>query len=76
MTEVGSIVPLLHWIEGQRHASRLINCPFEVWKKKTIDGCWKLEMKNISHNHEPSSDMSGHLYFRRLSKEDMLSIKG
>ena len=38
--------------------SRLIDCPFEVWEKRKKDGVWKLDIKNLSHNHEPSTDMS------------------
>ncbi|KAG5529294.1 hypothetical protein RHGRI_029855 [Rhododendron griersonianum] len=55
--------------------SRLINCPFELWGKKKGVECWKVEIKNASHNHEPSSDMSGHPYCRRFSNEEVLSIK-
>ncbi|KAF7147655.1 hypothetical protein RHSIM_Rhsim03G0114700 [Rhododendron simsii] len=55
--------------------SRLINCPFELWGKKKGSECWKVEIKNASHNHEPSKDMSGHPYCRRFSNEEILSIK-
>ncbi|KAF7133193.1 hypothetical protein RHSIM_Rhsim09G0181600 [Rhododendron simsii] len=56
-------------------ATRLINCPFEVWGKKKVGECWKVVIKNASHNHELSSEISGHPYCRRFSQEEMLSIK-
>ncbi|KAF7150704.1 hypothetical protein RHSIM_Rhsim02G0175500 [Rhododendron simsii] len=39
------------------------------------DGFWVLEVKNGSHNHEPSSDMVGHPSFRRFSKEEIMTIE-
>ncbi|KAF7144569.1 hypothetical protein RHSIM_Rhsim04G0198300 [Rhododendron simsii] len=56
-------------------ASRLIDCPFKIKGKKKIGESWKVEIKNASHNHGLSSDMSGHPYCRRFSQEDMLSIR-
>ncbi|KAH7841084.1 hypothetical protein Vadar_025384 [Vaccinium darrowii] len=38
-------------------ASRLINCPLEIWGKKKVGHCWKVEIKNASHNHELSSSI-------------------
>ncbi|CAB4316392.1 unnamed protein product [Prunus armeniaca] len=50
----------------KKSASSLINCPFEIWgkKKSKLQGFWKLEIKSLLHNHEPSTDMSGHPYCR------------
>ncbi|KAG5551462.1 hypothetical protein RHGRI_009772 [Rhododendron griersonianum] len=56
-------------------ATRLINCPFEIRCKRLDDGFWVLEVKNGSHNHEPSSDMAGHPSFRRFSKEEIMTIE-
>ncbi|KAL3498455.1 hypothetical protein ACH5RR_041187 [Cinchona calisaya] len=56
-------------------SSRLINCPFEVWGKKKVDGFWKVEVKNLQHNHEPSSDMSGHPSCRHFSKKEIQHIR-
>ncbi|KAL4555319.1 hypothetical protein LXL04_037936 [Taraxacum kok-saghyz] len=43
--------------------------------RKGIDGVWVLNAKNLTHNHEPSADMSGHPSFRRLSPTDVQSVK-
>lgn len=61
----------------KKSASRLIGCPFEIWGKKIkrSEGLWKLEIKNLCHNHEPSTDMSGHPICRRFSEEEVLRIK-
>lgn len=61
----------------KKSASRLINCPFEIWgkKKRKLQGFWKLEIKSLLHNHEPSTDMSGHPYCRRFSNEEIMRIK-
>ncbi|XP_058185926.1 PKS-NRPS hybrid synthetase cheA-like [Rhododendron vialii] len=48
---------------------------FSMQGKRHADGFWVLEVKNSSHNHEPSSDMSGHPSCRRLSKEEIMSIE-
>ena len=55
--------------------SRLFDCPFEVWGKRKKDGVWKLDIKNLSHNHEPSTDMSGHPFCRRFSKDEVERIQ-
>ncbi|XP_068339031.1 protein FAR1-RELATED SEQUENCE 2-like [Pyrus communis] len=59
----------------RKTASRLINCPFEIWGKKKQEGFWKVDIKNLSHNHDPSTDMSGHPYYRRFSEDEILRIK-
>ncbi|KAH7849617.1 hypothetical protein Vadar_020442 [Vaccinium darrowii] len=51
-------------------ASRLINCPFEIKGKKKVGKRWKVEIKNASHNYEPSSEMSEHPYCRHFSQEE------
>jgi len=56
-------------------ATRLINCFFEIQSKRQSDGFWVLEVKNSSHNHELSSDMSGHPSCHRFSKEEVLSTE-
>ncbi|KAG5541196.1 hypothetical protein RHGRI_021152 [Rhododendron griersonianum] len=57
-------------------ATRLINCPFQFCCKRQDDGLWVInEVKNSSHNHEPSSDMSGHPSCCRLSKKEITSIE-
>ncbi|KAH7833238.1 hypothetical protein Vadar_004343 [Vaccinium darrowii] len=56
-------------------ATRLISCPFEMVGLKRVGECWKVEIKNAFHNHEPSSDISGHPYCRRFSQEEILSIR-
>ncbi|KAH7863204.1 hypothetical protein Vadar_014710 [Vaccinium darrowii] len=43
--------------------------------KRQEDGFWLVEEKNNSHNHEPSSDMSGHPSCRRLSQEEITTIE-
>ncbi|XP_052623634.1 PKS-NRPS hybrid synthetase cheA-like [Lactuca sativa] len=55
--------------------SRLINCSFQIVGKKGNDGFWVLKAKNLTHNYEPSTDISGHPSFRRLSPNDVQSVK-
>ncbi|KAL4561764.1 hypothetical protein LXL04_033938 [Taraxacum kok-saghyz] len=55
--------------------SRLIKCPFQIVGKKGNDGAWVLKAKNMTHNHEPSTDIVGHPLFRRLSPQDTESVK-
>lgn len=45
--------------------TRSIECPFEIWGRCKSDGFWEIEIKNLTHNHSPSSDMSGHPIHRR-----------
>ena len=59
----------------KKMATRLINCRFEIQRKRQGDGFGVVEVKNLSHNHEPSSNISGHPSCRRLSKEDIISKK-
>ncbi|KAG5565701.1 hypothetical protein RHGRI_001574 [Rhododendron griersonianum] len=66
-------VPIEH--RQRKTATRLINCPFEIRCKRREDGFWEVEEKNSSHNHEPSSDMSGHPSCRRLSQEEITTIE-
>ncbi|KAL7252612.1 hypothetical protein ACSBR1_007225 [Camellia fascicularis] len=66
-------VPMEH--RQRQMATRLINCLFEIQSKRQSDGFWVLKVKNSSHNHELSSDMSGYPSCRRLSKEEVLSIE-
>ncbi|KAH7844004.1 hypothetical protein Vadar_023309 [Vaccinium darrowii] len=66
-------VPTKH--RQRKTATRLINCPFEIRCKRQEDGFWLVEEKNNSHNHEPSSDMSGHPSCRRLSQEEITTIE-
>ncbi|KAG5566141.1 hypothetical protein RHGRI_001916 [Rhododendron griersonianum] len=64
----GTSVPLS---EGKRMSgSRLVNCPFQMLRKKKVGKPWKVEIKDVSPNHEPSSDISGHPFCRRFSKEE------
>ncbi|PWA86891.1 protein FAR1-RELATED SEQUENCE 5 [Artemisia annua] len=55
--------------------SRLIECPFQIGGKKGQDGSWVFKVINLEHNHEPSTDMSGHPSFRRLEPDDVQSVK-
>ncbi|KAJ9549306.1 hypothetical protein OSB04_021849 [Centaurea solstitialis] len=55
--------------------SRLINCPFQIVGQKRSDGAWYFKVKDLTHNHEPSTDMSGHPSFRQLPSENINSVK-
>lgn len=55
--------------------SRLIKCSFQIVGKKGNDGAWVIKAKNLTHNHDPSSDISGHPSFRRLLQDDVQSVK-
>nr|GEY54840.1 protein FAR1-related sequence 5 [Tanacetum cinerariifolium] len=37
-------------------SSRGVNCPFRITGKKGKDGLWEFRPKNLTHNHDPSSD--------------------
>lgn len=56
-------------------STRLINCPFTVHGKRQSDGFWVLHLKNASHNHEPSSEMSGHPFYCRLKRKRLLILR-
>nr|GFB66906.1 protein FAR1-related sequence 5 [Tanacetum cinerariifolium] len=43
--------------------------------KNRGDGVWVFEAIDPIHNHEPSTDMSGHSSFRRLPPEKVQSVK-
>ncbi|KAL6547501.1 hypothetical protein OROMI_023222 [Orobanche minor] len=58
----------------RKTTTRLVNCPFQLYGKRLLDGFWKLTIKNESHNHEPSEDMSGHPSERILSEEEVLVV--
>ncbi|KAL4582687.1 hypothetical protein LXL04_007245 [Taraxacum kok-saghyz] len=66
-------------ISGKRKKStstRLINCPFQiVGKKQGHDGAWMIKIKDLSHNHEPSEDISGHPSFRQLPSECVKTVE-
>ncbi|PWA47757.1 hypothetical protein CTI12_AA460500 [Artemisia annua] len=55
--------------------SRLTDCPFQITGKKGSDGVWVFKVKNLTHNHDPSTDMSGHPSFRRLEPDDVQTVK-
>ncbi|GKD01174.1 protein FAR1-related sequence 5, partial [Tanacetum coccineum] len=55
----------------KRSTSRLIECSFHIVGRKGTHGTWAFKIHNLSHNHEPSTDMSGHPSFRQLPKEDV-----
>ncbi|PWA53815.1 protein FAR1-RELATED SEQUENCE 5 [Artemisia annua] len=55
--------------------SRLTDCPFQITGKKGSDGVWVFKVKNLAHNHDPSTDMSGHQSFRRLELDDVQTVK-
>nr|XP_043625410.1 protein FAR1-RELATED SEQUENCE 5-like [Erigeron canadensis] len=55
--------------------SRLTNCPFQIVGKRGADGFWAFTVKNLTHNHEPSKDMSGHSSFRQLSPNKVKTVK-
>nr|KAJ0223620.1 hypothetical protein LSAT_V11C200088970 [Lactuca sativa] len=46
--------------EKKTTGSRLINCPFKLLGKRSNDGAWIFDVKDLSHNHELSTDISGH----------------
>ncbi|GJR30188.1 PKS-NRPS hybrid synthetase [Tanacetum coccineum] len=55
--------------------THLIECPFSIKGKNGGDGVWVFEAIDLTHNHEPSTDMSGHSSFRRLPPEKVQSVK-
>ncbi|GKA61621.1 PKS-NRPS hybrid synthetase [Tanacetum coccineum] len=55
--------------------SRLIKCPFHIVGKKRGSGSWVFKINDLTHNHEPSTDMSGHPSFRQLPEDDIETVK-
>nr|XP_043616205.1 protein FAR1-RELATED SEQUENCE 5-like [Erigeron canadensis] len=43
--------------------------------KRGADGFWAFTVKNLTHNHEPSKDMSDHSSFRQLSPNKVKTVK-
>ena len=41
----------------------------------TAEGLWKLEIESLLHNHEPSTDISGHPHCRRFTEEEALKVE-
>jgi hypothetical protein len=58
-----------------RTSSRRFDCPFRVNGRRCSDGRWKLLVKDLHHNHEPSTDMSGHPSQRRLNEQQLAEVK-
>ncbi|XP_024196958.1 protein FAR1-RELATED SEQUENCE 5 isoform X2 [Rosa chinensis] len=56
-------------------ASRRIDCPFKIVGRRTAEGLWKVEISSLLHNHEPSTDMAGHPYCRRFTKEEASQVE-
>ncbi|XP_078181433.1 uncharacterized protein LOC144575191 [Carex rostrata] len=54
--------------------TRRINCSFKIKDKKIDEGIWIIEVRNLSHNHEASADISGHPSLRQLSQEDIEKV--
>ncbi|KAG5527943.1 hypothetical protein RHGRI_028764 [Rhododendron griersonianum] len=74
VTGISGHVPLEK--RQRKTATRLINCPFEFCCKRQDNGLWVINgVKNSSHNHEPSSDMSGHPSCRCLSEKEITRIE-
>ncbi|XP_023752378.2 PKS-NRPS hybrid synthetase cheA-like [Lactuca sativa] len=74
----GGLYRDIRGISGKRKkttGSRLINCPFKLLGKRSSDGAWIFDVKDLSHNHEPSTDISGHPSFRQLPSESIKSVK-
>ncbi|CAG8511011.1 7103_t:CDS:2 [Cetraspora pellucida] len=61
-------------LHHKRTASRLINCPFELFGTRH-DNIWHLEVRNSEHNHEASTDMSGHPIVRKLNVDQKELVK-
>lgn len=59
----------------KKTTSRLIDCPFCISGKKGSDGAWIFTSPKLEHNHDPSTDMSGHPFYRRLKPDDVQRVK-
>ena len=56
-------------------STRLVKCPFEIRGKRLEGGFWILELKNAFHNHDPSTEMSGHPLSRCLTPKEIKDIE-
>ncbi|XP_021770208.1 protein FAR1-RELATED SEQUENCE 5-like isoform X3 [Chenopodium quinoa] len=59
----------------KKSGTRLMNCPFQICGRMNQGTSWRVEIKYLSHNHNLSSDISGHPYTRRFSREEVNEIK-
>nr|XP_043637923.1 protein FAR1-RELATED SEQUENCE 5-like [Erigeron canadensis] len=59
----------------KKATTRLISCPFRIIGSKGVDGTWVYKPKHLKHNHEPSSDMSGHPSFRKLPPDTVQTVE-
>ncbi|XP_071719264.1 uncharacterized protein [Rutidosis leptorrhynchoides] len=55
--------------------SRLVECPFRIIGGKGRDGIWVFKPKHLAHNHDPSTNISGHPSFSQLSTAKIQSVK-
>ncbi|CAG8720107.1 770_t:CDS:1 [Racocetra fulgida] len=58
----------------KKTASRLIDCPFELFGTRH-NNLWYLEIQNLKHIHDASTEMSGHPIIRRLNIEQRKMVK-
>nr|XP_043633125.1 uncharacterized protein LOC122604303 [Erigeron canadensis] len=59
----------------KKATTRLISCPFRIIGSKGVNGTWVYKPKDLKHNHEPSSDMSGHPSFRQLPPDTVQTVE-
>ncbi|CAG8458404.1 9522_t:CDS:2 [Cetraspora pellucida] len=61
-------------IHQRQTSTRLIDCPFELYAAR-CDNLWYIRVRDSSHNHDPSEDLSGHPMSRRLTKQQLVNVE-
>jgi hypothetical protein len=59
----------------RRTGSQKTNCPFLLVGRYSADSdCWKIRVRDESHNHGPATDMSQHAFARRQTPEQFNTV--
>ena len=55
---------------GPPKRSSKIGCPFTLIGRPGRDGGWRLTVKDWRHNHDPTTNLQGNAYARRMTDEE------
>nr|XP_043615908.1 protein FAR1-RELATED SEQUENCE 5-like [Erigeron canadensis] len=55
---------------GPSKRSNKIGCPFTLEGRPGCDGGWRVTVKDWRHNHDPTADLHGNAYARRMTEEE------
>nr|XP_043616095.1 uncharacterized protein LOC122588013 [Erigeron canadensis] len=55
---------------GPPKRSNKIDCPFTLEGRPGRDGGWRVTVKDLRHNHDPTADLHGNAYARQMTEEE------